>query len=134
LPVYVKGLAEVNYLLSKADKETRLGLRKEEREVAKPISSDAERLTVQNIPRTTLGKVRWWEMRIGVTQTLIYVAPKQKGVRGKGPKRRKKFAPLMMERAMEPALKRHESEVEQRFEHVLDYVAGRFNAAGKVVP
>jgi len=131
---YVKGLAEVNYLLSKADKETRLGLRKAEREVAKPISSDAETLTLQNIPRTRLGKVEWWRMRIGVTQTLIYVAPKQKGVRGKGPKRRKKFAPLMMERAMEPALKRHENEIEQRFEHVLDFVAERFNKAGKVKP
>jgi len=134
VPVYVRNLAEINYLLSKADKETRLGLRKAERDVAKPISGDAERLTVQNIPRTRLGKVDWWRMRVGVTQRLIYVAPRQKGVRGKGPKRRPKFATLMMERAMEPALKRHEHEVEGRFEHVLEFVADRFNKVGKVVP
>lgn len=134
MPVYVKGLAEVNYLLSKADKETRLGLRKAEREVARPISGDAERLTLQNIPRTRLGKVEWWEMRIGVTQTLIYVAPKQKGVRGKGPRRRKEFANLMMARAMEPALRKNEHDIEARFDHVLEEVAHRFNEVGKVIP
>jgi hypothetical protein len=66
-------------------------------------------------------------MRIGVTRTLVYVAPRQRGVRGQGPKRRPNLADLMMSRAMEPALERHAGELEANVERMLDRVADQFN-------
>ena len=62
----------------------------------------------------------WARFRLGITQKLIYVAPRQKGARGRNRKQRKNFAGLLMERVMEPALAQNEARVERDFERMLD--------------
>jgi len=61
--------------------------------------------------------------------TLVYVAPRQRGTRGRGPagRRRPNLGNLLMDRAMQPALERHEHEITARFENLLDHVADNFN-------
>jgi hypothetical protein len=54
------------------------------RAAAEPVRADAERLAVETIPR--IG-VPWSRMRIGVTTTSVYLAPRQRGA--KLPKRRR---------------------------------------------
>jgi hypothetical protein len=73
---------------------------------------------------------RWSRMRIGVTRNLIYVAPRQRGTRGRRPGGRPKLAGLLMDKAMQPSLDRHAHEIEYRFEHLIDTVADTFNHRG----
>ena len=77
-------------------------------------------------------------MRVGLTKTTIYVAPRQRGVKVRGPDPRRRgwgtgppsFADLMMDRAMEPALHRHEHEIVESLDHQLDVICDRFNRGG----
>lgn len=117
--------------LAKADKGTRVGIRATFREVAKPVQRTSEALAREKIPR--IGE-RWPQMRVGVTRKLVYVAPKQKGVRTRGPnpRRRPNLANLLMERAMEPALQRHEALIVAATDRALDVIADDFNRGGPV--
>jgi hypothetical protein len=117
--------------LKHADRETRLGVRRELRKVAAPVAADAEALALSTI-RNMARSPKWARMRVGVTRQLVYVAPRQKGVRGRGGRggRRPNLADLLMDRAMLPALHRHEAETEQRLEHMLDVIADGFNRGG----
>ncbi len=68
-------------------------------------------------------------MRTGITQKLVYVAPRRRGLKqGRG--KRPNLAPLMMGRAMEPALEKNRPEVEREIERLLDTVADDFNRGG----
>lgn len=102
-------------------KELRVALRA----VAEPVRSDAERLAVASIP--TVG-VPWSRMRIGVTRTSIYVAPRQRGRNANRLLRRPKFADLLLDRAMEPALAANEGRVVAAVEHVLGTVGRAWEA------
>jgi hypothetical protein len=127
--VIVEGERELFRAFAHADREARLGLRRTFREVAEPVRADAEELalqTIRNMPKSP----KWAKMRTGVTQKLVYVAPRQKGTRGRGRGRRPNLADLLMGRAMEPALRRHEPEIEARVERALDVVADGFNHGG----
>jgi hypothetical protein len=124
--VHVRGLRELQAALAKADRDTRLGLRADLRNVAKPVQQDAQQLalsTIAGMPRSP----RWAGMRIGVTRSLVYVAPRQKGTRGRGPEGRPNLANLLMTKAMEPALERNRPGIERSMETVLDRMADRFN-------
>lgn len=124
--VVVRGQRELIGLFARADKESRLELRKTLREVAEPIRSDAERLAAAGIPR--IGP-RWSRMRVGVTARLVYVAPRQRGARGRdNPRRRPAFATLMEQRAMAPALARNEAQIEARVEEAFEKIAHRWGA------
>lgn len=74
--VQVKGLRELQRAFALADRATRKELRAALALAAEPIARDAEELARANIRR--IGE-KWPQMRIGVTQKLIYVAPKQRG-------------------------------------------------------
>jgi hypothetical protein len=82
--------------------------------------------SIRGMPRSP----NWSRMRVGVTRNLVYVAPRQKGTRGRGPRRRPKFADLLMGRAMEPALERNTPGIERHFDQLLDQVADGFNRGG----
>jgi hypothetical protein len=127
--VEVRGLRELQAAFAKADRETRLGLRGALREIAEPVRRDAETLATSSIPR--IGP-KWSKMRTGVTRKLVYVAPRQRGVktRGADPRRRPNLATLLMDRAMEPALESHEPALELAVDHMLDEVANDFNRGG----
>jgi hypothetical protein len=68
-------------------------------------------------------------MRTGITRKVVYVAPRQRGVktRGADPRRRPNLAQLLLDRAMEPALDRHEHEIVEAFDRLLDKMADDFN-------
>jgi hypothetical protein len=68
-------------------------------------------------------------MRVGVTQRLVYVAPKERGVKGRGDlqRRRPKFADLMQARAMQPALTQNSAFVLARVDAVFTKFVNDWN-------
>ena len=132
----VFGLRDVQAAFADADKQLRLGIRGSLRQIAEPVRAGAEELamsTISHMPRSP----RWSKMRIGVTRDLVYVAPRQRGIKGRyDPRRRGEgyahppFSDLVMLRAMEPALERHAAEVEHGFEEILEHVTDGFNRGG----
>jgi hypothetical protein len=129
MPIVVRGLHELQAALAHADRSVRLGVRRGLRQAAEPVQRGAEELAQTNI--RNIGP-KWSRMRVGVTRNLVYVAPRQKGTRGRGPRRRPNLADLLMDRAMQPALDQHEAEVEARLEELLDRAADDFNHGGPV--
>ena len=125
--VYVRGMRELSRAFAYADRDSRRELREAFKEVAQPVARDAEGLAVARIPRMA-SSPRWSLMRVGVTRTTVYVAPKQRGLRNRAdPRRRPNLADLLMGRAMEPALEQNQHEIEVAVEHALDRLADHFN-------
>jgi hypothetical protein len=125
----VEGYQDLQRALKRADRDIRLGMRKELREVAGPVQATAERNAVDRI--RNIG-VEWPRMRIGITQKSVYVAPAQRGVGsratpGQRTKKRPNLAPLLMDRAMQPALDQHQEQIMRDLERMLDRVADKFN-------
>ena len=103
--VHIKGLRELQAAFKAAGKETAKELREELRKVAEPTRADAERLAASEISH--IGP-KWSRMRVGVTRRLVYVAPKQRGVKTRdSPKSRPNLGGLLAEKALEPALLRN---------------------------
>ncbi len=119
--LHVKGLADLHRALGKADKQQRLGIRKAERQVAEPVKVEAQALATREISR--IG-TKWWTMRIGITQKLVYVAPKMRRTTGS---RRPKFANVLRTKSLEPAAERNREKVRAAFQDVIDNMASNFN-------
>lgn len=126
MPIAITGLRELNAAFALADKESRLGVRRVQRDLAEPVKLGAETLASVRIRNIGL---RWSRMRIGVTRTLIYVAPRQRGNRST-PRHRPNLANLLMDRAMQPALEARRPQLEQDTERMLDRIADQFNEGG----
>lgn len=124
--VTVRGLRELEILLATEGPKAKRELNKRLRLVAEPIRADAESLAATTITR--IGP-KWSRMRVGVTRTLVYVAPRERGVKGRGPdpRRRPKFADLMEQRAMDPALERNKAQIVRRVEDLFDGLAADWN-------
>lgn len=127
MPIAVNGLRELNAAFARSDKQTRLGVRRVQRDLAEPVKLGAESLAVVRIPNVGL---RWSRMRIGVTSALIYVAPKERGLRTGSARRRPNLARLLMDRAMQPALEARRPQLEADTELMLDRIADDFNRGG----
>ena len=125
MEIRVRGFQEVQRTLARAPRDLRLEIRRELRAVAEPVRLDAERLARENIRR--IG-IPWSQMRVGVTQKVVYIAPKQRGVKSRTDRRlrRPNLADLLMGRAMEPAGLQNEGVVTTRLEHALDVVGQRW--------
>ena len=80
MPVAVTGLADLQRAFAQTERATRLGVKAELREIARPIQSSAE----TNAGGITRIGPKWPKMRIGVSRSLVYVAPRQRGVKVKG--------------------------------------------------
>ena len=128
--IRVQNYRNMQAALAKADRELRLSFRAGLREVAEPVRRNAEELATSEI-RGMVRSPRWGKMRVGITRSLVYVAPRQRGVktRGADPRRRPNLAPLLMDRAMQPALDAHEGEIVEAFDRLLDRMADGFNGA-----
>ncbi len=128
--VVVEGFTGLQRALKRADKETRLGIQKVERAVAEPVKLDAQRLAVTEISGLKRTNLRsggeWGLMRIGITQRLVYVAPKKRGTKT-GPRKRPNFAPVLMNKSMAPALERNGPLIVKRMEEALDEMASHFS-------
>lgn len=114
--IRVEGLRDLQRAFTLADKTLERELRDTLREVAEPVRADAERLAVAGIP--TIG-LPWSRMRVGVTRTSVYVAPRQRGVRGNATRKRPNLAGLLLGRAMLPALEQNEPRVAAEMDKVL---------------
>lgn len=101
--LHVTGLRELNRAFASAGKDVRREVRDGLRKAAEPVRADATRLAVQEISH--IGP-RWSEMRVGVTSSFVYVAPKRRGTKNAARKRRN-LAPLLMQRAMVPAAEKN---------------------------
>ena len=122
--IRVEGLRELQRAFAAADRTLVTELRTELREVAEPVRADAERLAVAGIPSIGLS---WSRMRVGVTQTGVYVAPRRKG--GKGSRRRPNLAGLLLGRSMMPALQQNVPQVEAGMERMLGKVGRAWERA-----
>lgn len=124
--VTVKGYRELKRLATAAGKTASRELNAELREVAEPIRADAEGFAAAGIRR--IGP-NWSRMRVGVTTRVVYVAPRERGIKTRGVdgRRRPKFATLLEQRAMTPALRRNEPLIAARVNTLFDHLADRWN-------
>lgn len=119
-PIRVEGLRELQRAFKRADGTLQKDFRASLRVAAEPVRASAETLAVENIRR--IG-VPWSRMRVGVTQREVYVAPRQRGQKGKDRRlRRPNLFDLLMGRALEPALDQNIGKVEVAMERLLDTV------------
>jgi hypothetical protein len=119
-PIRVEGLRELQRAFKAADKTLQKDLRSGLRAAAEPVRASAESLAVEKIAR--IG-VPWSRMRVGVTQRDVYVAPKQRGQKGRDQRlRRPNLFDLLMGRALQPALDQNIAKVERQLERLLDAV------------
>lgn len=132
--VILRGQRELVRAFTLAGKEAGKEIRQELRAVAEPVRHDAELLALSEIPRMSpimsRSAVPWWRMRVGVTTKSVYVAPVQRGVKGRGDlsRRRPNFADLMMNRAMQPALDRHQKDAVEAVDAALGHLSAEWEA------
>lgn len=117
--VRISGLRELNRAMARADRDVKRDFKRTLKEVAEPVRARAEVLAREHISH--IGD-RWSAMRIGATNSVVYVAPKQRGGRG-GPMARPNLAGLLMDRAMAPALDENAELIEHRVGDMLDAIA-----------
>lgn len=130
--IIVAGLAEIDRNLRLVGPTFQREFRAHLKEIAEPVRRDAEQLArtkISGIARSKTGA--WAEMRTGVSGSFVYVAPKRRGVktRGPDPRRRPNLVDLMMGRALNPALASNEALVKVGVEAVIDSVGKLFEAA-----
>lgn len=121
-PIRVEGLRELNKAFRLASRELSKELRDSLRVAVEPVEIGAESLALTRIRR--IGP-KWWDMRIGVTRTLVYVAPKQRGrFTKRNPRRyaRPNLSGLLLEKAMEPALNANIANITARVDDMLQHV------------
>lgn len=119
----VEGLRDFQRALKVADAELSKEFRVRLRKVAEPVRADAERLALAGIPK--IG-IPWSRMRVGVTQTTVYVAPKQRGSRGRTGRHRPNLFDLLLGRSLDPALDMNEPRIRAEFEDLLVDVARKW--------
>jgi hypothetical protein len=117
--IRVDGLRELQRACAASEREVRLGVRAKLREAAEPVKEEAERLGPQEI--SNLGPA-WARMRVGVTTSVVYVAPAS---RRRGGSPRRNLGGLLMNRVLQPALDAKKDEVERKLEEALDAIAER---------
>lgn len=97
-----------------ANRSLSLELRKGLRESAEPVRADAQALAGDRIRNMTES---WSRMRVGVTRTSVYVAPRSRGQGGR--RKRRNLFELMIGRSLEPALDANVQDVTDRLDDVL---------------
>lgn len=125
----VHGYTDLARAFKVAGKEARVELRVAMQSVAKPVKERAAVLASTEITRMRTSP-QWGQMRTGVTQRSVYVAPKQRGTRGRGgPRARKNLANLLMNKAMLPALEQTKALAGARLDRVLDEIGKTWERA-----
>lgn len=113
--VRVSGLRELNRAFARFGAEEKKALTGALASAAEPVRARAVELADANI--RNIGPV-WDQMRTGVTARVVYVAPKQR--RGRNPNlARPNLAPLLMDKALSPALEETEPQVVELLDGVL---------------
>lgn len=120
----IHGLQAMNRAFARADKNLKRELRNTLKDVAEPVRADAERRALRDIKN--IGP-RWSQMRTSVKTYVTYVAPKRRGQTGS---KRPNLAPMLMDRAMQPALDSHTNDIEQALGHMLDEIGREWARGG----
>lgn len=110
----VEGLTELQRHFATIDKELAGDLRNGFRRAAEPVKTTAETLTVSKIG---VGRIPWYQMRIGVTRAGVYIVPKQRS-RNQA-RRRSSYRTTVLPRML-AALRQNESRVRAEAERVLN--------------
>lgn len=118
--IRIEGLAEFQKTLKVCEREVRLGVRAKLKDAAEPVRVEAEHLAAAEI--RNIGH-DWSQMRVGITTSLLYVAPKQRGAKSGGRKRGNMFG--LLSRALNEALDAKAPEVERLLEGALDDILHR---------
>lgn len=121
--ISVEGLRELQRAFKRADGVLQHQLRDGLKAAAEPVRVDAERQAVESITR--IG-VPWSRMRVGVTQKIVYIAPRKRGVKGRDSRLRRPNLFRLLLDSMETAAGRNEARVTQGLERVLDTVGRSF--------
>lgn len=119
--VRVEGLRELNRAFARAPDTLKRDFRAAQRSIAEPVRRVAEHRAVAEI-RGMPKSPAWGRMRTGITVRGVYVAPVKRGSRS-APLKRPNLAPMMMDRAMAPALALNAASTLRRFEDLLDSMA-----------
>lgn len=120
--VRVQGLKELTRAFKAISKDLDRELVGELKAAADPVKAEGEKLAltrIGNMPRSP----DWAVMRIGVSkaQGLVYMVPQRRRRGGSG---RANLANLLMDRAMDPALEKHQDDVVQRVDQLLGKLGG----------
>lgn len=117
--VRIEGLRELERAFRLYGNGLEKGVRTALTKAAEPVRVEAESLARSAIK---VSAVDWSSMRVGVTRRTAYVAPRQKGRAAKrNPRiRRPNLKPLLLDRAMQPALDRNVANVEREVGRALD--------------
>lgn len=116
----VEGLGELRRATSRLSRDFGRGIREALEAAGEPVRQDASNLALNRISGMQRGRVPWHRMRIGVTRSIVYVAPEQRGVKGGrvGDRRRRpRLKTPMLEKALYPAVEQNR-----------DKIAGEVNA------
>ena len=123
--VRVRNVAEVNAALRSFDVSTRAGIIRELQPLGQTVASGAQSRALGSIRKMHLSP-EWAAMRVGATGSLVYVAPVKRG-RKFGRQKRRNLAPLMLNRAMIPALLAAQPQIVSRSQEVIARTTGKFN-------
>lgn len=121
--VRVQGLRELQRAFAQFGAEERRALRSGLAAAAEPVRVRAEELALADIDNMRLSP-RWAQMRIGVTQPVVYVAPRARRRQGSP---RPNLAGLLMGRSMEPALDQERDEVVSLVDQLIGVVVDAFD-------
>ena len=120
--VYVQGLDQINKAISASPKAYSKAMHKGLLEAAEPVRKDADQLSLSGLSGMKRAKATpppWSIQRKGQTIHEVYVAPNERGYKGKNragqpgysAERSRKFRELMMGKSYEPALERNRERV-----------------------
>lgn len=123
----VRGMTELVRTFNHAPADVKREFRRELKSVGEPVRITAERLATSSIRR--IGP-NWSKMRTGVTTRLVYVAPKQRGIKGRSTRRRPNLGTLLATRSLEPALEANRARIEHDFEQVMDRLVDKWDHDG----
>jgi hypothetical protein len=122
--IRVENYKAVLQAFGRAEKTLERDFRAELRRAVEPIRSTAELLAGSGAIRNLRAGDPWTKVRTGVTRSVVYIAPRERGRRstraGVG---RPNLKPLILDRAYEPALDRHRNDVIKGMNDLLGNVA-----------
>lgn len=120
---HVHNVAQVNQQLDALGGEIKTQGQKELLALGRLVehSAEARAFTVRNMT------VSWAQFDTRSVPNLVYVVPHQKGVRGKGPRKRQRFDNTLMNRVLLPALYANRPVVTRRYAALVDRVTKQFN-------
>lgn len=129
--IRVENYRDVIHAFGQASKKMERDFKGRLREAAEPVRSTAERLAGSGVVDNLDSGDAWTKMRIGVTRTGVYVAPRERGrrTRSRPALARPNLKPLMLDEVMGPTLDRERDGVVDNIRDLLGDMHRTFAAA-----